>query len=272
MHAYSLMYHDVVADGAFDESGFPGGAAAVYKLEWGHFEDHLRAVTESVSACGYERVSNPEDLARRSPSKPPAVLLHFDDGGKSALETADLLERYGWRGYFHITTDHIDTAAFVRASDIRQLDERGHVVGSHSCSHPPRMSSLSPEEIFREWRDSLDRLSDITGRAITVASVPGGYSSREVILAAERAGTRVLFNSEPESGFDWVRSCAVLGRYAIMRATSAGAAAAIAAGERAPRWRQWAMWNAKKAIKAAGGTYWLAARKRFLDKRAQPDR
>ena len=38
----------------------------------------------------------------------------------------------------------------------------------------------------------------------------------------------------------------------------------MAAGARAPRMRQWAAWNGKKVLKAAGGTTWLALRKRLL--------
>ncbi|MCG8421579.1 MAG: polysaccharide deacetylase family protein [Proteobacteria bacterium] len=274
MHAYSLMYHDVVADGAFDASGFPGSSAASYKLERDHFEHHLQAITGTVARLGYDRVSQPETLLRRSPSRQPAVLLHFDDGGKSALAIADAIERHGWRGYFHITTDLIDTPGFVTPTDIRELDQRGHVVGTHSCSHPPRMSSLRFDDMVREWRDSAAVLADITGKPITVASVPGGYTSREVVLAADRAGIEVLFNSEPVSRFDWVRGCVVLGRYTIKQTTGADEAAAIAAGRRRPRWQQWAMWNGKKALKNAGGTYWLALRKRIFDARAgsRPDR
>ncbi|MEM9488924.1 MAG: hypothetical protein AAGC55_07250, partial [Myxococcota bacterium] len=67
MRAYSLMYHDVVAPGDFESSGFPGGSAAIYKLERPHFEDHVRAVSASADQHGYERVSDPDELARRSP-------------------------------------------------------------------------------------------------------------------------------------------------------------------------------------------------------------
>jgi len=264
MHAYSLMYHDVVPIGAADDSGFPGGDAAIYKLEEPQFRAHMRAITDAVVARGYDR-PGAADLAR-APHGRTAVLLHFDDGGASALHVADVLEEHGWRGYFHITTDRIGDAGFVTGADVRALHERGHIVGSHSASHPPRISALPRAEIEREWSRSVAVLSELCGAPVTVASVPGGYSSREVIEAADRAGIEILFHSEPESSYDWVRGCLVLGRYAIKRATSATEAADIAVGARAPRWRQWALWNAKKAAKRLGGTHWLSMRKRILNR------
>ena len=41
------------------------------------------------------------------------VLLTFDDGGKSAVRIADLLEEQGWRGHFFITTAMIGEPGFV---------------------------------------------------------------------------------------------------------------------------------------------------------------
>jgi peptidoglycan/xylan/chitin deacetylase (PgdA/CDA1 family) len=270
MHAYSLMYHDVVAPGAEDGSGFPGGDAAIYKLERAQFDDHLDSITRAVAGSGHERATTAAELVRRSPSRPPVVLLHFDDGGASALSTADRLERAGWRGWFHITTDRIGSPGFVTVRDVAELDQRGHAIGSHSCSHPARMSSLPFAGMVREWAESTARLSDIAGKRIAVASVPGGYSSRQVVLAAEQAGIELLFSSEPTSRFDWVRGCLVLGRYAIQRTTRAAEAAAVAIGARGPRIRQWAAWNGKKVLKRAGGTYWLALRKRVLASSYRP--
>ena len=78
---------------------------------------------------------------------PSSWLITFDDGGVSALQTtADLLEKYGWRGVFFVTTDRIGTPTFLNADHVRELHRRGHVIGSHSCSHPERMSCCGPEQ------------------------------------------------------------------------------------------------------------------------------
>ena len=190
--------------------------------------------------------------------------MTFDDGGASALApTADLLERHGWRGVFFVTTDRIGSPTFLDAAGIRELRRRGHVIGSHSCSHPARMSACGREQLLDEWRRSRQVLSDVLGEAVTVASVPGGYYSRMVAETAAEAGYTMLFNSEPTTKAYPVNGCRVLGRYTVYRGMSARAAAGLATSS-LPRWRQALMWNLKKAAKAIGGRAYLALRHTLL--------
>src|SRR5437016_300230 len=134
MRALAIMYHDVVEHGDFPSSGFPGEGAHVYKLRCEDFERHLDAIRDAIPADAVSRIA-----ARREWTGAP-VFLTFDDGGISALHpTADLLERHGWRGHFFITTDRIGTPGFLSAAQVRELHARGHVIGSHSASHPTRM-------------------------------------------------------------------------------------------------------------------------------------
>jgi len=70
------------------------------------------------------------------------------------MSIAALLESYGWRGHFFITTDYIAKPASCPRTNSRILYARGHVVGSHSCSHPRRMSRCPPEQLQREWLES----------------------------------------------------------------------------------------------------------------------
>src|SRR5436853_3790191 len=110
MRAHSIMYHDVVENGDFASSGFPGEGANVYKVRREDFERHLSAIGAVASG-----VTTVRDLAGASP-----VLLTFDDGGASFHHPiADLLEAHGWRGHFFITTGRIGTPGFLANADIR---------------------------------------------------------------------------------------------------------------------------------------------------------
>jgi peptidoglycan/xylan/chitin deacetylase (PgdA/CDA1 family) len=269
MNAYSLMYHDVVRPGALDASGFCSPDANTYKLDADVFEDHLAAITDAVELTGFQRTPGLREILRYRPGARPAVLLHFDDGGACALDVADRLERAGWRGYFHITTDLIGTRGFVTASDIRELDARGHVIGSHSMSHPERMSSFRWDAMVREWWVSEATLDDLLGKPVVVASMPGGYCSHRVVKTAAQAGIEFLFTSEPTSRFGWFGGCTVLGRYAIRRATRAEEAASIATGAFGPCLEQWITWNAKKVVEGIGGDRWLTARNHLRGRYAQ---
>src|SRR6185437_4332924 len=114
----ALIYHDVVAAARQDECGFPGPVAARYKLEPDRFEAHLDAIAATGVTVG--------GLGDGS-----GVALTFDDGGASALDAAELLERREWRGHFFITTGRIGTPGFLTAAGVSELAERGHTVGSH---------------------------------------------------------------------------------------------------------------------------------------------
>ena len=69
-------------------------------------------------------------------------LITVDDGGVSYYTVvADRLERLGWRGHCFVTTDMIGQRGFLTRRQIRELDGRGHIIGSHSASHPTRCGS-----------------------------------------------------------------------------------------------------------------------------------
>jgi peptidoglycan/xylan/chitin deacetylase (PgdA/CDA1 family) len=255
----SLLYHDVVAPGQFASSGFPHGDAHIYKLERPQFELHLQKIDQAPKRAKvglFDRAS--QDIAS------DALLFTFDDGGASALSIATLLEEHGWRGHFFITTDYIGKPGFLGEDRIRELHARGHVVGSHSCSHPARMSHCSRDQLLHEWKESARVLSNILGNKICVASVPGGYYSKRVAEAAASSGIEVLFNSEPTSRIKHVKSCVVLGRYSIQQGISAETVARIASGDRSPRLRQYFIWNSKKIAKRVGGSYYISLRKSLL--------
>ena len=241
------MYHDVVEGGDFASSGFPGEGAHVYKLRREDFERHL----DAIAAAATHR-----------------ALLTFDDGGVSFYAPiAGLLESHGWRGYFFITTDRIGTPGFLSEDQLRELYRRGHVIGSHSCSHPTRMAALTRAELDREWRQSVQRLSEILGSNVTTASVPGGYYSREVGESAAAAGIETLFTSEPTSKVSMLNGCRVIGRYVVQRGMSPEWSAGFAAGRAAQCLRQAALWKAKRIAKSLGGARYLQLRQAILEKR-----
>jgi peptidoglycan/xylan/chitin deacetylase (PgdA/CDA1 family) len=260
MRAPSLLYHDVIAPPAWDASGFPGAAAGSYKLSVHDFERHVEAIGQAVAG---RAVSVLEMLTRGSPGHD--LLISFDDGGASACSTiADVLEARAWRGHFFITTDYIGHPAFVSREELRELRDRGHVIGTHSCSHPLRMAAFSFRQLQREWTDSREKLSDILQEEVVVGSIPGGQYSQDVARAAADAGLRVLFTSEPRVRWWSVDGCAVVGRFTLRSRTPASTAARLARGEAAIRFSHWIRWNMRKVVKTAGGEAYLRAREALL--------
>jgi peptidoglycan/xylan/chitin deacetylase (PgdA/CDA1 family) len=254
MQIRSLLYHDVVDDGAWASSGFGGGDAAIYKLTRSAFEAHL----DRLAMLG------------RAPSLVNATLtadwvLTFDDGGISALEAiAPALERRGWRGHFFMTTGWLGAPGFLGRDALRELLARGHVIGSHSQTHPLAMASLSHEELRREWRDSSETLADILGTRPVVASIPGGAYSRLVAASAAEAGIRMLFTSEP-TGTRWhIGDVTCFGRYTIQRGMTPETALQLARGRGLAAARQRIAWDAKKVVKWTCGRAYREFRRRVL--------
>ncbi len=263
MNAITMLYHDVVEAGEEDASGFPGSGAAPYKLERRKFDSHIEAIAEAIGQPPKRVTDLPDDTVAARP-----LLLTFDDGGVSAVtHTADRLEKHGWRGHFLVTVDFIGTHGFLTADDIRDLHRRGHVIGTHSCSHPDTMSWRPWRQLVEEWDRSVQVLSEVIGEPVTVGSVPGGYYSKVVARSAARAGVKVLFTSEPITRSHTVAGCVVLGRYTIWRVHGPATAAGIAAGRLAPRLKQYLIWNIKKVAKKVGGRFYLDLRERLLARR-----
>lgn len=247
------MYHDLVADDDTSASGFTGAAADRYKQTPDNFESHLDLIE---SRCSTNKRPVRVDQALTASAGELPWLATFDDGGVSAIDAAARLERRGGVGHFFVTTSRIGTDGFLDADQIRILHSNGHIVGSHSHTHPAPISALDDECLNAEWQNSVQILTEILDAPVTVASVPGGYYSRRVVQSAEAAGIRTLFTSEPTSFVVQVGSCTVLGRFAILRQTSAATAAAYARGELSTCIRQRIAWDSKKLVKRVlGATY-----------------
>lgn len=247
-----LLFHDIyVSDPR--ESGFSSPAADRYKLSVQQFDRELAAIAASA--------------ARALPFS-----LTFDDGGRSFYTViADRLEAQGWRGQCFVVTDCIDRPGFLTRAQIRELVERGHVIGSHTASHPPQLHRRGHDAIVGEWRTSIAILEDILCHPVVTASVPGGCYSRGVAEAAGEAGVISLFTSEPVRASHRVGACGVHGRFTLRGNSSPGLSGRLVSSA-APlsRWGMWAQWNAKALVKPMlGPRYvrvadWLMARRAAL--------
>lgn len=236
MNTVSLLFHDVyVTDPR--ESGFASDAADRYKLPVSAIDAHLDAIA-SVRDVPF--------------------LITVDDGGVSYHTLlADRLEARGWRGYCFVSTDQIGAPGFLDATQIRELDERGHLIGSHSASHPTRFSACTPQQMRDEWTRSRQVLEHILGHAVPLASVPGGYYSKAVAHSACEAGMQLLFNSEPVTSRSRQDGCTIAGRFTIRRGDPPAMSRQLLLPASWARWTAWATWNAKGLVKPILGPAYM---------------
>lgn len=259
----TLLYHDVIADGEqADSSGRPGPQAARYKLTADAFSEQLdRLAAIEAPVCTVE------DCFRTDAPRRP-LCLTFDDGGVSSVRIAEMLERFGWRGHFFITTDEIGAPAFLDGDRIRDLRRDGHLIGTHTCSHPNPMRECGWPRLLDEWARSSEILSDILHEPVVAGSIPGGAYSPQVAEAASRAGIRYLFTSEPTNRCWRVEDCLAFGRYAVHHNTPAKQVAGLASGAIRPVLAKALAWNVKKAVKRLGGALYYRLADRVHGERA----
>ena len=165
----SLMYHDLVEDKNTSASGFEGAAADRYKQTPENFESHLDAIEQR---CVRSAKAVDVDTALSASPEATPWLATFDDGGVSAIDAAARLQQHDSTGHFFVTTSRIGTKGFLSEQQIRSLREAGHVVGSHSHTHPAPISALSDDELQSEWQQSVSILAEILGCLLYTSPSP----------------------------------------------------------------------------------------------------
>lgn len=194
-----LMYHDLYLHSP-SESGFQNRSAFQYKIQVDEFENQVKNV---VQYC------------REHPEI--EVEFTFDDGGVSFLTlVAPVLEKYGLRGTFFISTAYLNTPLFLTMGQLRELVERGHRIGSHSHTHP-QLTDLEEKSIVEEWKRSIEILKDFTSNDGITASIPNGDGNKLVMQKAAEVGIRVLYTSIPTTRVTSLGNMQILGRYVVFQ-------------------------------------------------------
>lgn len=224
----NLMYHDLTVDGD-SSSGFQNTTAFQYKVDVEVFEETLQLLR------GREDVT-----------------FTFDDGGVSFLTlAASLLERYGRRGVFFISTKYVGTPGFLTSEEVRELERRGHIIGSHSHSHPENITLLSVEEQRAEWEMSRRKLEEMLGHPIELISIPNGYVtavSKHLFDTLE--GIKRIYTSVPTTHVEMCRTYSMHGRYVVTAGMTAKDVVRIveSRGLRAKQYLRYLVLSMAKAI------------------------
>lgn len=185
--AITFLYHEVTDEP--QSSGFQNKGALRYKHSTRRFLEDLDEITKDHS-----RSYGVADLS--SITHTP-LMLSFDDGGKSSVFIAEELSRRDLVGHFFVTTSMIGSPTFLKSSEIIRIHQLGHIVGTHSHTHPNIFRDLSYQQKVQEWATSKSVLEEILSAKVDTASVPGGDMDDETVQAAAEVGIQYLFTSEP---------------------------------------------------------------------------
>ena len=195
-----LMYHDVYTNDTA-ESGFQNVGAMPYKVSGKDFEQQVSLIHDFCQEKGIDK---------------QCITFTFDDGGRCFLYVvADILERYGFGGTFFIATSFIGSAGFLTKDDVIELKKRGHIIGTHSHTHPERMDTLQVTKLQEEWAVSCSLLSEILNTPTNIASIPNGFSSKGVLQVMIDNGITLIYDSTPTTKKRSYKGVKVVGRFAI---------------------------------------------------------
>ena len=199
-----LMYHDVYRHDT-NESGFLRERDLPYKIKADRFEQQVKAIDEYCQKNNLDKKN---------------VVFTFDDGGKSFYSViAPILEKYGYKGLFFISTKYIGTPTFLNEEEIKDLYNRGHIIGTHAHTHE-HLYTLTDEEVENEWRESVSILSHIVDAPIQYASIPNGDTSKRVLVSASKYGIKHIYTSEPTTRVKYNNNLCIYGRYVIQSSSS----------------------------------------------------
>lgn len=198
----SFVYHDVTDDPT--DSGFQRASALPYK----HPKKEFLANLDIIKSANAPVITvNELDAVGEK-----AILLTFDDGGKSFMYIAEQLDKYNLKGHFFITTDLIGDRLFVNRQNIVELHKNGHIIGSHSHTHPNIFYRLSYEAMLEEWKISKSVLEGIISDKVVCCSIPGGDADGNSYISAAECGYSYLFDSEITMNLRYEKNITIIGR------------------------------------------------------------
>lgn len=186
-----LMYH------ALEDVAHPAGAADAgeqrYVLQVSQFREQM----DYLQREGY-RSFLLKELQALAELPEKAIVLTFDDGHESNVTLAlPILQEYGFKAEFFITTGWIGTPNFMHEEQIRELHRAGMGIGSHGVTHR-FLSDLPDVEVKAELMDSKSVLAACIGVPVTSLSYPGGRMNQLTQQLAQASGYQYICTSVPQ--------------------------------------------------------------------------
>jgi len=146
--------------------------------------EDFAAQLDYLKKNGYTTITTLEFMkAKRGkftlPDKP--IILSFDDGYEdNYTNMLPILEAHGMKAVVYVITNEVGKPGYLNLNQIREMQERGIEIGSHTANHRP-LSGLSHDEMTYEVRMSK-RFIEWSGlNTIFSLSYPNGAYSDELV-------------------------------------------------------------------------------------------
>ena len=144
-----------------------------YSVSPSNFSAQIKALADK----GYKTIT-PDQLKtlwttnQALPDKP--ILITFDDGRKEQFSiAAEILEKYNFKGVFFIMTVTIGKEHYMNQSEIKELSDRGHIIGCHTWDHH-KVTDYKKDDWKLQLAKPKKTLEKITGKPVTSFAYPYG--------------------------------------------------------------------------------------------------
>jgi|GEM_PF-1960623 peptidoglycan/xylan/chitin deacetylase (PgdA/CDA1 family) len=161
-----------------------------YILPLDLFKQHMACLAQN----GYQTIL-PQQI--QQPEQWPAqpVMISFDNGHEAQHRLAlPILQQYGFKAVFFITTDYIERSDYMTADNLHTLVEQGMAIGSHGVSHQS-LDDVPRIEIEHELSESQNLLQKLVGQTIDSFAAPCGQQHPDMPSICLSVGYRTVFGA-----------------------------------------------------------------------------
>lgn len=168
------------------------GKPADYTVTTQAFKQQLQLLADS----GFHSVL-PDQLyaylTKGTPLPPKPFMLTFDDTRVEHFTiAAPEMEKHGFKGVFFVMTIPIGRPNYMSADQIRELSDRGHVIGSHTWDHH-NVKHLKGEDWEKQIQVPKEKLEAITGRPVEYFAYPFGVWNDTAALEIKKHSFKAAF-------------------------------------------------------------------------------
>lgn len=156
------------------------------------FRSHMKMLADSgYHAILPDQLIDHMVLGDSLPTKP--VMVTFDDGSSGQYSIgAKVLEKHGFRGVFFIMTIAMNKKDYISSSQLREMAENGHVIGSHTWDHK-NVLKYEPADWPIQLEGSVASLEKVTGKPVRYFAYPYGSWNVKAISHLKQYGFRAAF-------------------------------------------------------------------------------
>jgi peptidoglycan/xylan/chitin deacetylase (PgdA/CDA1 family) len=125
------------------------------------------------------------------------IVITFDDGfANNHTNALPILKAFGLTATIFIITDCVGKHKYMDLHQLKEIEESGVSVQSHTVSHRP-LTMLARHKILYELEGSKKWIEDHLSNSVDFLSAPHGMIDRRVLDVARSVGYRAVCTAEP---------------------------------------------------------------------------